>query len=423
MIDETHSERILEIIEGFVRQSAGERPELNDIIAAHPDLEQEIRFYFPVVALFEHAAETKVAYLTANQRYVPHDLYDGESFGRYLIQRQLGRGGMGTVYLATDTLLDRDVAIKIPHFKVGSDAEREVQITRFYREARTMAKLHHRNLCPVFDVGDVEGVHFISMAFVDGETLCEKINTNAIGHREAVVVIRKVAAVLKVAHEAGIVHRDLKPANVIVDRKGEPVIMDFGLAKYYSEGDSRLTDLGTVVGSPAYMAPEQLEGNPDQVDNRADVYSLGVMMFELLTGQVPFHGSTLKVLKNISSNDQPEFSSDAKIDAGLIAICKKAMSKQVHERYQSAAEVEAAILNWEAKSQPQDDFNEGPKRQSIFAGLIILTLLLPVLLMMFFPSNRQHDRPYRRFRAFGIIASVSARFCSTKKSRQPLISR
>ena len=178
-----------------------------------------------------------------------------ESFGRYKMIREIGRGAMGTVHLAHDTQLDRDVAIKIPKFAANSD---EKEIERFYREARAMAMLRHANLCPVYDVGEIDGVHYLTMAYIEGQSLAEAVPPGEkLPPREAAELLRQIAAGVQQAHQAGIIHRDLKPANVMMDTGGQPVVMDFGLARRNQAEDGELTHRGVLVGSPAYMAPEQ----------------------------------------------------------------------------------------------------------------------------------------------------------------------
>ena len=182
-------------------------------------------------------------------------------FGRYRIEKELGRGGMGAVYLAHDSQLDRKVAIKIPFFT--SDDEGGVE--RFRREARAMATLQHANLCPVFDVGQFQQWHFLTMAFIDGQSLSAKLKTSGLQVSQSVQLLKKVALALQVAHDSGIVHRDLKPANIMLNQQMEPIIMDFGLARRQSAVEIELTKPRTVLGSPSYMAPEQIEARHDEV--------------------------------------------------------------------------------------------------------------------------------------------------------------
>ncbi len=197
-----------------------------------------------------------------------------------------GSGAMGDVYLADDTQLDRPVALKIPRFSDDRDDE---LIERFYREARAAATVRHPNLCPVYDAGEIDGIHYLSMAFIEGRPLCDLLSTKKrFAPRDAATLILKLAKALNAAHTSGVIHRDLKPANIMIDSHDEPIIMDFGLSRRTNKEDSRLTQSGLVMGSPAYMSPEQVEGESEKIGPPSDIYSLGIVFYELLTGQVPF---------------------------------------------------------------------------------------------------------------------------------------
>ncbi|MBT6154897.1 MAG: SUMF1/EgtB/PvdO family nonheme iron enzyme [Planctomycetaceae bacterium] len=263
-------------------------------------------------------------------------------FGRYRIIRRLGKGGMGTVFLAEDTQLQREVALKIPQFESDDDHE---LLERFYREARAAATLNHPNLCPVFDVGEIDGIHYLTMAFIEGEALSEMVRPGEpLSAEQASVIVHKVALGMAEAHEKGIVHRDLKPANISMNQRGDPVVMDFGLARHNNSGDARLTKSGAVIGTPAYMAPEQIEGDIDAIGPGCDIYSLGVILFELLTGEIPFDGPIAAVLGQVLTQEPPppsRFRSD--LDMRLETICLKMMAKQREDRYASMFEVADAL--------------------------------------------------------------------------------
>jgi hypothetical protein len=223
-------------------------------------------------------------------------------FGRYRIIKELGGGGMGKVYLAHDTQLDRDIALKIPRF----GAESTELIQRFYREARAMAALRHQNLCTVHDVGEIDGIHYLTMAYIDGQALTYLTDAGRkLPNRSAAAVIRKLALALHVAHRAGVVHRDLKPANVIIDKASQPVVVDFGLAHRQRTDEQRLTGRGTVMGTPAYMSPEQVEGHLEAIGPASDIYSLGVILYQLLAGRLPFDGSLASIMAQILRDDPP----------------------------------------------------------------------------------------------------------------------
>jgi eukaryotic-like serine/threonine-protein kinase len=176
-------------------------------------------------------------------------------FGRYRIVRALGKGAMGTVYLAEDTQIERQIALKTPHFTEDPTGE---QTERFFREARAAGNLRHPHICPIHDFGQIDGKHFITMAYIEGHPLSAFIKPDKPQtERHILIVIRKLALALQEAHDHGVVHRDLKPANIMVDKKGEPIIMDFGLAQQVRRNeDVRLTQTGIIIGTPAFMSPE-----------------------------------------------------------------------------------------------------------------------------------------------------------------------
>src|SRR5262245_24792345 len=175
---------------------------------------------------------------------------------------------MGSVYLVHDSQLDRQVALKVPSF-TPDDPE---ILQRFYREARAAAALHHPNLCPVHDVGEIGGIHFLTMAYIRGSSLAEHARAHQpMPQEQAATLVRKVALALAQAHRHGIIHRDLKPSNIMLDPNGEPVIMDFGLARRIDAEDARLTKTGTLLGTPAYMSPEQVAGDVANVGAASDV--------------------------------------------------------------------------------------------------------------------------------------------------------
>lgn len=283
----------------------------------------------------------RLAAAAAGNAREPALLVAGESFGRYQIVRLLGRGGMGAVYLAYDSQLQRHLALKTPF--LGSNP---TIIERFFREARATAQLRSPYICPVFDVGQIGGIHYLSMAFIEGRPLSRVLADGGLTDAQAISdLTNKVARGIHKAHERGIIHRDLKPDNIMIDAEGEPVIMDFGLARQIEE-DIRLTSPGKILGTPAYMSPEQAEGDSGRMGPATDIYSLGVVLYEMLTGRLPFHGSLTSVLRQIASVEPRRPSAvnpRLGVDSPLERICLKMMAKSPESRYRSMAEVVAAL--------------------------------------------------------------------------------
>lgn len=272
-------------------------------------------------------------------------------FGRYRIEKPLGEGGMGAVYLAHDLLLDRKVALKIPKFK---GENREQLSKRFRREAQSAAKLNHRNICPLYDVGSENGIDYLTMAYIEGKPLSDYVNpSKPLPQRQVALVVRKLAGAVKVAHAVGIIHRDLKPSNVLIDAEGEPVVMDFGLAgKINGTEESRLTESGMILGTPAYMAPEQIQAVEKLIGPSSDVYSLGIVMYELLTGRLPFRGSAASVMAKAMVAKPPAIQTlRPEIDIHLIDICEAMIVKHPAKRIATMEEVMERLSQWLRSSQ------------------------------------------------------------------------
>lgn len=256
-----------------------------------------------------------------------------KKLGRYVIRRKLGQGAMGVVYLAKDVDLDRFVALKLPLF--GRSREAAI-IERFQREIRAAASVQHPNICPIYDVGQIDGSLFMSMAFIEGRPLSRSLEEGtALSVKQAVSLVRKLALALHAAHQRGIVHRDLKPANIMIDRLGEPIIMDFGLACRRNTDDARVTTSGAIVGTPAYMSPEQVAGV--EATPASDLYSLGVILYELVTTRLPLDGELVPLLNKIA-HEAPEPPSTHRdgVSATVDSICLRALAKDPEDRFASA---------------------------------------------------------------------------------------
>ena len=270
-----------------------------------------------------------------------------KQFGRYRILEQLGKGAMGAIYLAQDTQLDRRVALKVPHLRGGEDdaAPDRCDLDRFYREASAAATLDHPNLCPVYDVGQIDGIPYLTMAYIKGQPLSTYIRRDRpMSQRRVAIMVRKLAQALEEAHYNGVVHRDLKPSNIMVNARGDLIIMDFGLVWRIGAQNERLTRVGLVVGTPTYMSPEQASGKVETIGPGCDIYSLGVIMYELLTGRVPFEGPEAFVLGQILFVEPPPPSTyRSDLDPRLEAICLKAIAKSLDRRYATMGELAMAL--------------------------------------------------------------------------------
>jgi len=268
------------------------------------------------------------------------ELSPGSLFAtRYRIDQILGRGGMGIVYKAIDTQLDETVAIKTLPGDVMMRSPEELE--RFKREIRLARKITHRNVLRTYDYGEADGVYFISMEFVRGYTLAELLEeapNHQMAPRVAMGIARQICRGLQAAHEQGIIHRDIKPQNVLIDHKGEVKLMDFGIARM-EEAKEGLTQAGLIVGTPHYMSPEQVQGK--QLDPRSDVYSMGVLLYEVLTGQKPFQSSSLTgvLTAHITEPPKPPIELRPEIGRDVNAIILKTLAKDPDQRYANAGEM------------------------------------------------------------------------------------
>lgn len=261
--------------------------------------------------------------------------------GRYLLQTEIGAGGLGSVYRATQTKLSREVAVKLLHESMGAS---EVQRARFEREAKALATLEHPNIVSILDYGVAEGQPYIVMELLEGETLAERLRRATLSPEQVVEITVELLDALAFMHEAGVVHRDLKASNVFLQRvhTGERVkVLDFGLAKTTSTLDTdattTLTRDGSVVGTPAYMSPEQATG--DVVDARSDVYAVGVLLFQMLSGRLPFEGDAIDQVRSHLVEPVPALiraTPSLQMDAAFEKLIRRAMAKRREERFANA---------------------------------------------------------------------------------------
>jgi CHASE2 domain-containing sensor protein/predicted Ser/Thr protein kinase len=266
----------------------------------------------------------------------------GTRFGRYEVLRHLGRGGMGQVYLVRDTVINRQAALKTIRLDTGGDDPQHViEIRqRFYREGQTAGRLTHPNIVTVYDLGEALGMSYIVMEYVEGKTLTKLMKKQRLSVAQIKHVLYHAAIALDHAHEHGIFHRDVKPDNVMVTRSGLVKVMDFGIARLT---ESELTKTGSVMGTPAYMSPEQVHGQ--KVDGRTDIFSLGVILYELLTGKTPFSGETVpSLMMAILKGDWAHPSAlDANVSKAWDPILAKALANDREQRYATAAEFAQAV--------------------------------------------------------------------------------
>ena len=290
-------------------------------------------------------------------------------FGRYQVEKLLGKGAMGAVYLARDTQLDRLVALKIPILSAKSS---EKLLKRLKTEAMAAAQIDHPSVCPVHDSGDIDGIPYICMQYVEGETLKDHLKNQAKTPQEAVTMISQLAEGLAEAHSRKIYHRDLKPENIKLNRRGVPVIMDFGLAKLATtfRSDASATQAGTTLGTPAYMSPEQASGKVEEIDHRSDIYALGVMLYEMLTGTWPFTGAALQVMGQKSVLEPPSpLTVKPELNPQLAAVCQKLIAKKREDRYQTAQEVITALALIDFGGPPSAAGTQPPFGSSTDAGI------------------------------------------------------
>ncbi len=316
----------------------------------------------------------------------------GQTISHYKILKKLGEGGMGVVYKAEDTKLKRTVALKFLTLQaLGSEEEK----TRFVHEAQAAAVLDHPNICTVHEIDEANGQTFIAMACIDGPNLKEKVQAGPLKLDEALNIAIQVTSGLQAAHEKGIVHRDIKSANVMVTEKGQAKIMDFGLAKL--AGGTQLTKTGTTMGTVAYMSPEQARG--EAVDYRTDIWSLGVVLYEMLTGQLPFKGEHEQavIYSILNKEPKPITELNKEIPKSLHTVVKKALEKDPAQRYQSMGDILTdlqavkrgyGVIEKPSIKRKKDKIKKG-------AILISVTVVLALILIVLLARQREKQIPVK----------------------------
>jgi serine/threonine protein kinase/WD40 repeat protein len=342
-------ERLLdEVVTAYVKAvEAGHAPDRDELLARHPDLADDLAAFFAAESQVKRVAAPLRAPAVDPPTTGPSETPPAgpgtrvEYFGDYHLLAEVGRGGMGVVYKARQETLNRTVALKMI---LGGQLATDADVRRFRAEAEAAARLDHPGIVPVFEVGQYDGQHYFSMAFVEGESLAHRLARGLPAPREAAELTRTVAQAVAYAHVEGVVHRDLKPANILIDKDGRPRLTDFGLSKRV-EGGSGLTATGQVVGTPSYMPPEQASGRGDAVGPLADVYSLGAVLYCLLTGRPPFQADNpLDTLMQVLGHDPvPPRQLNAAVPRDLETICLKCLEKDPKKRYPSAKELAADL--------------------------------------------------------------------------------
>ncbi|MFN0055654.1 MAG: serine/threonine-protein kinase [Planctomycetales bacterium] len=334
--------------EGRLRQERGEEFPLSEFRRRFPDHE---------AALIRHLGLDESVNATVESTVICHTLPCADAdfqpatqrqFGRYVLEQLLGRGGFGEVWRATDSMLNRKVALK---FRRADRAASRDSAERFLDEARRLALLDHPAIVRVYDVGVQEGVPYIVSQLIEGETLSERMRRSPISHEEAARIVARIAEAVHAAHLLGIVHRDIKPANVLLDAHGQPYLADFGLA--ITEEEQLYEPAGTL-GTYAYMSPEQLRGESHRTDSRSDVYSLGAVLYRLLTGRLLYVAESLEQYREqaLCREVRPPRTIDDSIPEPLEEICLRCLKRDISARYTTARDLASALSDAMRKQRP-----------------------------------------------------------------------
>ncbi len=346
MSDDTPQElELAAVLDRVTDAPSSERPTLEQLIAAHPHLAADLREIWGAVmvadAVAEHHSRSDRTQSFATPRSDRHtlDAAPPEELGDFKLLAEIGRGGMGVVYRARQRSLDRLVAVKV--LLRGADATPQDQ-DRFRAEAEAAARLDHPGIVPIYETGEAAGWRYFGMKMIEGENLSQRMAAGPLPQREAARLVMEVARAIHYAHERGVIHRDLKPANILLDAAGEPHVTDFGLAKRHTRATqtrgNTLTTTGAILGTPSYMAPEQAAGGRGEVSPASDVFSLGAILYALLTGRPPFQGATAvdTLLLVLEQDPAPPRILNPLVDSDLEMIALRSLQKPPELRYTSA---------------------------------------------------------------------------------------
>lgn len=333
---ERHDLQLAEILAQLADQNPAERPTLAELTSAHPELAEDLRQLWGTAMLVDAVAHHSQSDITPLMSpAVILDRYPPQELGDFVLVEEIGRGGMGIVYRARQKSLGREVALKL--ILQGAQASPSEK-ARFQAEVAAAARLEHPNIVPIYEVGESDGWQYFGMQLISGQTLAKRIALGPVPEGEAIQLVLTIARAIAYAHSRGVIHRDLKPANILLDEAGTPHVTDFGLAKHVTPGAS-LTQTGTILGTPSYMAPEQAAGGRGRVGPLSDVYSLGAILYSLLTGRAPFQGTSPvdTVLMVLEQDPLPPRLLNRHVNRDLEMITLKCLQKPADLRYPSAA--------------------------------------------------------------------------------------
>ncbi|MBD3672269.1 MAG: serine/threonine protein kinase [Planctomycetaceae bacterium] len=343
-IDDREEQLAVLVDYALQKMHAGERPDIAVLTRECPGLAGELRELLATAELAEEFVSNDVTKSVIATTYEFSD--PPSSIGDYELLEELGRGGMGVVYKARQKKLDRSVALKM---MLGGSAATEQDQQRFRQEAEAVAKLDHPNIVAVHEVGETNGQLYFSMKYVSGQTLAQRLQQGPIPVKEAIRMMTELCDAISEAHKHGIVHRDLKPSNILLDEHDHPYITDFGLAKQLESKNLTLTETGAILGTPGYLSPEQASAGRQNVSKPSDIYSLGALLYAMLTGAPPFEGATpvQTIMKVLEQDPIPPRQINAEIDPDLQLIVMKCLQKPQELRYHSVEALRNDLLAWQ----------------------------------------------------------------------------
>ena len=392
--DDNQKNAVEEAVQQFVEmRMQGQEPDIDEFVKQYPELvhrlRQKIRSLEKIDDLFDslvQADESDFEEAAAGQDLV------GRKVGTFEIVEMIGRGGMGVVYLARDTKLDRSVAVKsIPPKLVGDSTTR----TRFHREAKLLASLNHPNIAVIHEIIEQEeGTSYLILEYVTGESLAQRIAREPLKLEEALSIAQQIALAVSAAHEKGVIHRDLKPGNIKITTEGKVKVLDFGLAKSAGDQatsqDSAVTQPGSVLGTPAYMSPEQIRGNT--IDRRIDIWSFGCVLYEMLTGKRPFEGRTVSDTVAHTLEREPDWQAlPQETPANIRALLRRCMEKDPRRRLRDIGD--AAIEISETLSLPATapsvSIPGKPRRMAMIISAVVIIVLSAIVVRFILEKQTQ----------------------------------